>query len=116
VAYGAKLAGTLKDLRNARVPDEEYRGPVLFSVDAAATIFADFVGENILGRRPQLGKNERTTGAFATGYKSRVLPDFLSVVDDPTISSNSGNSLLGHYEFDDQRVPAQRVTVIEKGT
>jgi TldD protein len=115
VAYGVKLAGTLKDLRDAHVPDEEYRGPVLFSADAAATVFADFVGENILARRPELGKNERTTGAFATSYKSRVLPDFLSVVDDPTISSYRGNFLLGHYEFDDQGVPAQRVQVIEKG-
>jgi len=116
VERGAKLAGTLKDLRDAPVPDEEYRGPVLFSADAAATVFADLIGENVLGRRPELGKNERTTGAFATSYKSRVLPDFLSVVDDPTVSSYGGKSLLGHYEFDDEGVPAQRVAVIEKGT
>jgi len=116
VERGAKLAETLKDLRDAPVPDEEYHGPVLFSADAAATVFADLIGENVLGRRPELGKNERTTGAFATSYKSRVLPDFLSVVDDPTVSSYGGKSLLGHYEFDDEGVPAQRVAVIEKGT
>jgi TldD protein len=116
VARAAKLAGTLKDLRDAPVGDEEYRGPVLFSADAAATVFADLVGENVLGRRPDLGKNARTTGAFATSYKSRVLPEFLSVVDDPTIASYRGQSLLGNYEFDDEGVPAQRVSVIEKGT
>ncbi len=114
-ARGAKLAATLKELRDAPVPEEEYRGPVLFSADAAATVFADFIGESVLGRKPGLGKNERTTGAFASSYKSRVLPDFLSVVDDPTLSSYGEQKLLGHYEFDDEGVPAQRVSVIEKG-
>jgi TldD protein len=115
VGRAAKLAGTLKDLRDAPVVDEEYRGPVLFSADASASVFADLVGENILGHKPELGKNDRTTGAFASSYKSRVLPDFLSVVDDPTISSYRGESLLGHYDIDDEGVPAQRVDVIEKG-
>jgi TldD protein len=115
VGRAAKLAGTLKELRDAPVVDEEYRGPVLFSADASASVFADLVGENILGRKPELGKNERTTGAFASSYKSRVLPDFLSVVDDPTISSYRGESLLGHYDIDDEGVPARRVDVIEKG-
>jgi predicted Zn-dependent protease len=110
-----KLAETLKDLRNAPLVEEEYRGPVLFSADAAASVFADLVGENLLGRKPELGKNARTTGAFAAGYKTRVLPDFLSVIDDPTISTYAGNSLLGHYEIDDEGVAAQRVSLIEHG-
>jgi len=115
VARATKLAGSLKELRAAPVTEEEYRGPVLFSADAGAAIFADLVGENILGRKPELGKNSRTTGAFAASYKSRVLPDFLSVVADPTVASYHGASLLGHYEIDDEGVPAQRVSLIEKG-
>jgi TldD protein len=115
VARAAKLAGTLKELGDAPVVDEEYRGPVLFSADASTTVFADLVGANILGRKPELGQNARTIGAFASSYKGRVLPDFLSVVDDPTISSYRTQSLLGHYEIDDEGVPAQRVAVIEKG-
>ncbi len=114
-ARAAKLAASLKDLRNAPLVEEEYRGPVLFSADAAAAVFADFVGENVLGRKPELGKNARTTGAFASSYKTRVLPDFLSVIDDPTISSYAGETLLGHYEIDDEGVPAQRVSLIEHG-
>jgi TldD protein len=116
VARAAKLASSLKELREAPVTEEEYRGPVLFSADAATAIFADLVGENVLGRKPELGKNSRTTGAFAASYKTRILPDFISVVDDPTISSYSGKALLGHYAIDDEGVPAQRVSVIEKGT
>ena len=116
LAHARELAGTLKDLRDAPVVDEEYRGPVLFSADASVAVFADLVGENVLGRRPELGKNARTTGAFATSYKSRVLPEFLSVTADPTISSYRGQSLLGHYEIDDEGVLAQRVSLVEKGT
>jgi predicted Zn-dependent protease len=116
VARAAKLASSLKELRDAPVAEEEYRGPVLFSADAGASVFADLVGENILGHKPELGKNSRTTGAFVSSYKSRVLPDFLSVVDDPTIATYGGHALLGNYAIDDEGVPAQKVSVIEKGT
>jgi TldD protein len=115
-ARATKLAGSLKELRDAPVAEEEYRGPVLFSADAGSAIFSELVGDNVLGHKPELGKNSRTTGAFAASYKTRVLPEFLSVIDDPTIASYSGQSLLGHYAIDDEGVPAQRVSLIEKGT
>jgi predicted Zn-dependent protease len=115
LARTTKLVSSLKDLRAAPIADEEYHGPVLFSADAASTVFADLVGENILGLKPGLGQPARTKGAFASSYKSRVLPDFLSVVDDPTLASFEGKSLLGHYEIDDEGVRAMRVPVIDKG-
>lgn len=109
------LLGTLKLLREAPLADEEYRGPVLFSADAASTVFAELVGEHVLGRKPELGKTGRTTGEFASSYKTRVLPDFLSIVDDPTVASFQGQPLLGNYAIDDEGVKAQRVTVVENG-
>jgi TldD protein len=115
LGHAQKLAATLKDLRAAPLVDEEYRGPVLFSSDASSRVFADLIGDNVLGYKPELGKNARTTGAFAASYKSRVLPDFISVVSDPTISTYAGGSLLGHYEFDDEGVRAQKVSLVEKG-
>ena len=115
VARAQKLTATLRDLRAAPLVEEEYRGPVLFSADASTRVFADLIGDNILGHKPELGKNARTTGAFAASYKSRVLPDFISVVSDPTISSYGGGSLLGRYQFDDEGVRAQKVSLIEKG-
>jgi TldD protein len=115
VARAQKLAATLRDLRAAALVEEEYRGPVLFSADASTRVFADLIGDNILGFKPELGKNARTTGAFAASYKSRVLPDFISVLSDPTISNYRGGALLGHYEFDDEGVRAQKVSLIEKG-
>jgi TldD protein len=106
---------TLLALRKAPIVDEEYRGPVLFSPDAADDIVASLIGGNILGRKPQLGAPNRTTGAFATSYKSRILPAFVDVVDDPTMKDFEGKSLIGAYDVDSEGVKAQPVDIVEKG-
>lgn len=111
----ARMLETLRRLREAPVVDEEYRGPVLFSNDAAATVVADLVEPNVLGRKPEVGANARTTGKWSSSYNSRVLPDFINVFDDPTIATISGQALLGDYTLDDEGVKAQRVSLIEKG-
>jgi predicted Zn-dependent protease len=110
-----KLLASLKQLRQAPVSEEQYRGPVLFSADAASAVMAELVGPNVLGRRPPLGQNARSTGEWGNNYKSRVLPDFLSVVDDPTLASFDGHPLLGSYPVDDEGVESSRVALIEKG-
>ena len=111
----AKILETLKQLRDAPLVEEEYRGPVLFSNDAAATVVSELVEPNLLGRKPRLGENARTTGHWSSSYKSRVLPDFINVYDDPTIASIGGKLLFGNYAVDDEGVKAQRVSLIEKG-
>jgi hypothetical protein len=93
-----------------------YRGPVLFAPDAADDIMAGLVGGNILGRKPQLGRPNRTVGAFANSYKTPILPKFMSVVDDPTMKEFGGKKLVGNYEVDSEGVPAQAVTVVDDGT
>src|SRR6266436_7481980 len=113
--YSREALETLKALRNAPIVDEEYRGPVLFEADAADDVIAGLVGNNVLGRKPQLGAPNRTTGAFATSYKSRVLPPFMDVVDDPTLKEFQGKSLTGSYEVDSEGVKAQEVDIIQKG-
>ena len=113
--YSKDALETLKALRNAPIVDEEYRGPVLFEADAADDVISGLVGSNILGRKPQLGAPNRTTGAFATSYKSRVLPTFVEVIDDPTMKEFQGKSLIGNYDVDSEGVLPQPVNVIEKG-
>jgi TldD protein len=110
-----KMLDTVVALRKAPIVEEEYRGPVLFAADAADDVVASLIGQNVLGRKPQLGKPNRTTGAFATSYKSRVLPTFLTLVDDPTMKDFQGKSLVGHYGVDSEGVKAQSVNVIENG-
>jgi predicted Zn-dependent protease len=110
-----KLLGTLQQLRDAPVVDEEYRGPVLLASDAGATVVSELIEPNLLGKKPALGENARTTGQWSSSYKGRVLPDFINVFDDPTISTISGQGLSGNYRIDDEGVKAQRVSLIEKG-
>lgn len=111
-----KLVADMKTLRDSPIVDEEYRGPVLFSNDAATDMFFDLIVPNVLGRRPAPGRPARTVGAFASSWKARVLPDFFSVVDDPTVDIFSGHGLGGNYKVDDEGVPAAPVTVVDKGT
>jgi hypothetical protein len=110
------MLDTIVALRQAPIVEEEYRGPVLFSADAADDIVSSLIGQNILGHKPALGRPNRTIGAFATSYKARVLPNFLSVTDDPTLKDFEGKSLIGSYMFDSEGVKAQPVSTIEKGT
>jgi len=110
-----KMLETLKRLREAPLVEEDYRGPVLFSNDAATDVFYGMIGSNVLGVRPKPGDSARTTGKFSSNYKGRVLPTFLSVVDDPTIKSFQGHSLIGSYEVDEEGVRAQTVPVITDG-
>jgi predicted Zn-dependent protease len=116
LADARKTLDTLVALRQAPIVEEEYRGPVLFAPDAATDVVASLVGANVLGRKPQLGRPNRTVGAFATSFKTRVLPNFLSIVDDPTLRNFQGKSLVGTYEVDDDGVKAQPVTLVDGGT
>jgi len=111
-----QMLDTLKALREAPIVEESYRGPVLFAPDAADDVIIGLIGSNILGHKPQLGRPNRTTGTFATSYKTRVLPKFASVVDDPTIHQFQGKNLLGSYDVDDEGVRSQAVTLIGDGT
>ena len=110
-----KLISTFAELRKAPLVEDDYHGPVLFSADASTALFEQLIVRNILGVRPDLGNPARTTGEFASYYKSRVLPEFLSVVDDPRSKKIDGETLLGSYDVDDEGVKAEPLTIIEKG-
>jgi len=110
-----KTLVTLKALADAPMVEEDYRGPVLFSSDAASDIFELLVGQNILGIRPKPGESARTTGEYSSNYKGRVLPTFISVTDDPTLKTIDGKSPVGSYEIDQEGVRAVAVPVITDG-
>lgn len=110
-----QLVGTFEALRKAPVVEDDYHGPVLFSADAATALFERLIVSNILGVRPELGNPARVRGEFASYYKSRVLPDFISAVDDPHPQKINGQTLLGSYDVDDEGVKAEPLTVIDKG-
>jgi TldD protein len=109
------LVGTFDKLRNAPLVEDDYHGPVLFSADAATALFERLLVNNVLGVRPEIGNPARVRGDFASYYRSRVLPEFFSVVDDPRPQKIDSLTLLGSYDVDDEGVKAEPVTVIDKG-
>jgi TldD protein len=118
-AFRKRVIDDLKsfnELRNAPVVSaEDYHGPVLFSGDAVADVFTRLFVPNVEADRPEMGTTARTTGAYSSSYKSRILPDMLSVTDDPLQAKFNGKGLLGAYTIDDEGVPAQSVEIVEHG-
>jgi TldD protein len=106
---------SLADLRKAPVVEEEYHGPILLSADAGTDILRYLLGQGVAATRPPLGTDARTSGPFASSYHTRVLPDFMDAVDDPSLKTWDGYSLLGAYSVDDQGVPAQAVKLVDAG-
>jgi TldD protein len=106
-----KMAADLKALRDAPLA-EPFDGPALLSGRASAVFFHEVLGHRLEGHR-QRGEEEGQT--FTKKVNQSVLPEFLSVVDDPTLRTLNGTDLGGWYEFDDEGVPASRVEVIKDG-
>ena len=107
---------SFEELRNAPVVSaEDYHGPVLVSGDVAADIFTRLFIPNVEADRPEMGTSARTTGAYSSSYKSRVLPEMVSVTDDPLETKFNGKALLGAYTIDDEGVPAQSVDIVVHG-
>jgi predicted Zn-dependent protease len=85
------------------------------SADAATDTLHSLLAVAITATRPALGTEARTNGALASSYHARVLPDFMNVVDDPSLTTFSGKGLLGAYSVDDEGVPAQAVKLVDAG-
>ncbi|MCI0664326.1 MAG: TldD/PmbA family protein [Acidobacteria bacterium] len=106
-----KIVGDLQALRTAPVV-EPYTGPAILSGRASGVFFHEIFGHRIEGHRQ---KNEEEGQTFTKKIDQSVLPDFISVYDDPTSIRSAGADLNGHYLYDDEGVKAQRVTVVENG-
>jgi TldD protein len=106
-----KMATDLNALREASVA-EPFDGPALLSGRAAGVFFHEVLGHRLEGHR-QRGEREGQT--FTKKVDQAVLPEFLTVVDDPTQRKLNGMDLGGWYEFDDEGMSAAPVEVIKNG-
>jgi predicted Zn-dependent protease len=104
-------AERLTELRSAPLV-EPYAGPAILRGRAAGVFFHEIFGHRIEGHRQ---KDEDEGQTFTSRVGQPILPAFLSVVDDPTLSHLGDIDLNGAYRYDDEGVPAQRVTLVEKG-
>ena len=87
-------------------------GPALLTGRAAAVFFHEVFGHRAEGHRQKDAAEGQT---FAKKVGEPILPSFLSIVDDTTMKKLGSEDLLGYYQFDDEGVPAQRVTLVDHG-
>ncbi len=114
----SQVAETLTALTKAPVA-ESYSGPVLFEGEASPQLFAQALGKNLaLFRRPvtEPGRQGGFPSSELEGKQgSKILPEWIDVVDDPTQAEWRGRPLMGHYKVDQEGVPAAAVALVEKG-
>jgi predicted Zn-dependent protease len=60
-------------------------------------------------------KDESEGQTFTKSLGRSVLPDFLSVVFDPTVRKAEGIDLNGWYTYDDEGIPGQKVAAVDHG-
>jgi TldD protein len=87
-------------------------GPALLTGRAAAVFFHEVFGHRAEGHR-QKDVNEGQT--FAKKVGEPILPDFLSIVDDPTLKKLGKQDLLGYYQYDDEGVTGERTVLVDHG-
>ncbi|HUQ90483.1 MAG TPA: metallopeptidase TldD-related protein [Bryobacteraceae bacterium] len=127
----ARLPGTAESIQAAtRVAEnikamatapslESYSGPVLFEDSAGGQIMAELIARNLsILRRPITDPDRPLNlpqGELEGRLGSRVLPEWLDVVDDPTQKEWRGIPLLGYYPVDMEGVVPKALPLVEKG-
>ncbi len=106
-----EMMALLGRLRRAPLVDP-YSGPAVLSGRAAGVFFHEIFGHRVEGQRQ---RNVNDAQTFAKSIDMPVLPPFLSVVFDPTVKKRGTTELMGYYQYDDEGVKAQPVTVVDKG-
>ncbi len=106
-----KMITTLEALRVA--PEvSPYAGPSIMAGSAAGVFFHEIFGHRIEGQRMKLSNDGQT---FKEMVNEILLPESMSVYDDPTLTTYAGQELYGYYKIDDQGVKPRRVDVIKDG-
>jgi len=111
MAQAVQLIAEVKSLRAAPLV-EPFAGPAMLSGRASAVFFHEVFGHRAEGHR-QKDISEGQT--FTRKVGERILPDFISIYDDPTRARLRDSVLLGHYTYDDEGVAAERVTLVKDG-
>jgi TldD protein len=113
------VAADLESLVKAPIA-EDYSGPVLFEQEAAAQMLASTLADAVRQQRkpvapPGANSGQVLESVWSSKMGSKVLPEWLSVIDDPLKEEFRGAPLAGFYKVDDEGVPAERVVLVDKG-
>jgi len=89
-----------------------YSGPVWLDPQPAGLFIHEALGHRLEGNR-LLARGEGQT--FRDSLGEELLPSFLSLYDDPRLDRFGGSTLVGHFLYDDEGVPADRARMVERG-
>jgi predicted Zn-dependent protease len=92
---------------------DPYTGPAILAPEATGVLFHEAVGHRLEGERQDDDKEGQT---FKGQVGKRILPGFLTLVDDPTVPRLGATPLNGQYGFDEQGVRAERTVLVKDGT
>jgi TldD protein len=106
-----QLLQETEDLDKAPLADP-FAGPTLLTGRAAAVFFHEVFGHRAEGFRQ---KDIAEGQTFTSKIGEKILPDFISIKDDPTEATLGGQMLLGNYPFDDEGVPSEDVSLVDHG-
>lgn len=106
-----ELIRGLSALKNAPRA-EPYVGPAIFSPDASAVLFHEAIGHRLEADRLRQASDGKT---FMKKVGQRILPPFLSVIDNPRLKRFNDTGLAGHYLFDDEGQKSEEVKLVEQG-
>lgn len=111
IELAAELVKRIKAL--AKSPKTEpYVGPAIFSPDATAVLFHEAIGHRLEGSRLRTVSDGKT---FLKKIGTYIVPEFITVEDNPGLQSYQGQDLLGHYQYDDEGQRGEKVVLVEKG-
>lgn len=106
---------------------DRYNGPILFEGEAAPELFAQQFAPGLSAVRTPLSDeagfaqffdqlmNQLGGRSFEDKIGGRMLPDFLSITDNPRIAEYHGLKLMGTCTIDDDAVPTQETKLVEHG-
>jgi TldD protein len=111
MASAQTMLDQLMALREAPVL-EPYTGPAILGPTATGVFFHEVLGHRLEGHRQGDDEEGQT---FAGHLGQRILPEFLSLYDDPTLAAVEGIPLNGVYQYDDEGIASRRVTLVRDG-
>ncbi|MFM7773421.1 MAG: metallopeptidase TldD-related protein, partial [Candidatus Kapaibacterium sp.] len=111
IADADEMVALLGRLREAPLA-ETYTGPAILSGRSAGVFFHEIFGHRVEGHRQ---KDPNSAQTFKSFINKKILPPFIDVVFDPTKKQRGETDLVGYFEFDDEGVPARKVTCVKDG-
>lgn len=112
--FKREILAAVKRLRRlAKAPSlRSFCGPAYLEAVPAGLLAHEALGHRLEGSR-LLAEGEGQTFKDALG--EIVLPAFLNLRDDPSLTHHDGKSLVGHYRYDDEGVRSRAIPLVSAG-